>query len=254
MDLYKAGKVDDAIAAFRQAVAADPKNGEALTNLGLALDARGKDDEAVPDFEKALTLNPSNSIAESDLGLALYHEKKYAGVDRGVQEGNRAESEVGAGVQRAGRGALRFGHRRRGIASYRKTLDVSPNFVDAMNNFGVALDAQGKYSGGGDVYARAVEIDPQSRDFRSSYASTLHSAGRDDDALAQYREVVSAHPDDAHSWSRAGRLLILDGAAGRSRDRADEKSSRSIRISRSRNLFSRARIRIRARRRSHRAV
>ena len=42
MDLYKAGKVDDAIAAFRQAVAADPKNGEALTNLGLALDSRGQ--------------------------------------------------------------------------------------------------------------------------------------------------------------------------------------------------------------------
>jgi Flp pilus assembly protein TadD len=36
LTLYQAGKVDEAIAAFRQAVAADPKNSEAFTNLGLA--------------------------------------------------------------------------------------------------------------------------------------------------------------------------------------------------------------------------
>ena len=52
MDLYKAGKVDDAIAAFRQAVAADPRNSEALTNLGLALDSRGQDDEAVEHLDR----------------------------------------------------------------------------------------------------------------------------------------------------------------------------------------------------------
>src|SRR5580698_3815895 len=44
VDLYKAGKIDEAIAAFKDAVAVNPKDGEALTNLGMALDARGRDD------------------------------------------------------------------------------------------------------------------------------------------------------------------------------------------------------------------
>ena len=42
VDLYKAGKVDEAIAVFKQAITANPNDGDALTNLGLALDARGR--------------------------------------------------------------------------------------------------------------------------------------------------------------------------------------------------------------------
>ena len=54
MELYKSGKVDEAIAAFKQAIAMNPNYPEALANLGLALDARGKDDEAVTDLNKAM--------------------------------------------------------------------------------------------------------------------------------------------------------------------------------------------------------
>ena len=80
MDLYKAGKVDDAIAAFRQAVAADPKNSEALTNLGLALDSRGQRRRSCERLQQSADDQSLNSIAQSDLALALYHEKKYAGL------------------------------------------------------------------------------------------------------------------------------------------------------------------------------
>ena len=46
--LYGRGKVDDAIALYRQALAITPAFPEALTNLGLALDSQGKyDDGAV---------------------------------------------------------------------------------------------------------------------------------------------------------------------------------------------------------------
>jgi tetratricopeptide (TPR) repeat protein len=75
--LYQKGKVDDAIALFRQALAINPTFPEALSNLGTALDAKGQDDEAVTDFNKALTLKPTDAVSESNLGLALYHEKKY---------------------------------------------------------------------------------------------------------------------------------------------------------------------------------
>src|SRR5580700_1278542 len=63
--LYQKGKVDEAIALFR----------EALGNLGTALDSKGKDDEAVTDLNKALAIKPTDSVSQSNLGLALYHEK-----------------------------------------------------------------------------------------------------------------------------------------------------------------------------------
>ena len=54
LERYKKGKVDEAIALFRQALALNPNFPEALSNLGLALDSKGKDDEAIADFDKAL--------------------------------------------------------------------------------------------------------------------------------------------------------------------------------------------------------
>src|SRR5580692_4004938 len=54
LERYKKGKVDEAIALFRQALALNPNFPEALSNLGLALDSKGKDDEAISDFDKAL--------------------------------------------------------------------------------------------------------------------------------------------------------------------------------------------------------
>src|SRR5271168_779888 len=61
--LYQKGKVDDAIALFRQALAINPGFPEALGNLGTALDAKGKDDEAVTDLNKALAIKPTDSVS-----------------------------------------------------------------------------------------------------------------------------------------------------------------------------------------------
>ena len=109
LELYKAGKIDEAIKQFRQALAIDPNFPEADSNLGLALDAKGEVDEAIVDFNKALALKPTDAITESNLGLALFHKGKLD------------ES----------------------LAAYRKALEFQPNFPQAYNGMGVVLFTQG---------------------------------------------------------------------------------------------------------------
>ena len=60
-----------AIAAFRKAVALDPKYGRAYTNLGAALAKSGDFAEAVAVFQKALSLEPNSLAAHMNLGMAL---------------------------------------------------------------------------------------------------------------------------------------------------------------------------------------
>ena len=50
MQLYQNGKVDEAIAKYRQALERVPKFPEALDNLALALESKGGDDEAITDL------------------------------------------------------------------------------------------------------------------------------------------------------------------------------------------------------------
>src|SRR5271168_5013554 len=74
LQLFQKGKLDDAIALYRQALAIQPDFPEALDNLGLALDAKGNDPEALADFDKALKLKPGDAVTDSNRGLAFYHE------------------------------------------------------------------------------------------------------------------------------------------------------------------------------------
>src|SRR5579864_7659228 len=60
LELYQKGKIDEAAALFRQALAINPDFPEALSNLGMMLDLQGKDDEAIADFDKALAIRPTD--------------------------------------------------------------------------------------------------------------------------------------------------------------------------------------------------
>src|ERR1700733_8783898 len=75
--LYQKGKVDEAIALFREALTINPAFEEALGNLGTALDSKGKDEEAVTDLNKALAIKPTAWSWQCNLGSPLHKKKKY---------------------------------------------------------------------------------------------------------------------------------------------------------------------------------
>jgi tetratricopeptide (TPR) repeat protein len=69
--LYLQGKLDESIAASRQAVKLYPKGSNAHYMIGLALFKQGKLDEAIGWFRKAIKLYPEHALAHLNLGSAL---------------------------------------------------------------------------------------------------------------------------------------------------------------------------------------
>ncbi len=67
------GRREDAIAAFREAVALDARLDRAWYGLGLALAALGRHGEAVAALEKAAALEPRNPHVWYALGMAQHH-------------------------------------------------------------------------------------------------------------------------------------------------------------------------------------
>jgi superkiller protein 3 len=56
--LHAFGRLDEAAAEYRQAIAVKPENGQAHNNLGRLLTARGQLADAVAEFEQASRLDP----------------------------------------------------------------------------------------------------------------------------------------------------------------------------------------------------
>src|SRR5262249_8723640 len=75
-DLYRRGMVDEAIAAYREAIRIRPDRAEAHNNLGLALHARGRAEDAVAEFRAAIRLRPDYAEAHFNLGTVLNAQRK----------------------------------------------------------------------------------------------------------------------------------------------------------------------------------
>jgi predicted O-linked N-acetylglucosamine transferase (SPINDLY family) len=70
------GKLEEAIAAYRQAISIKPDFAEAYSNLGNSLNEQGKLDEAIAEYRKAINIRPDFTEAHSNLLFCLNgHDK-----------------------------------------------------------------------------------------------------------------------------------------------------------------------------------
>jgi tetratricopeptide (TPR) repeat protein len=99
--LIKMKKLDEAIKALQNAIAAEPENASLYSNLGLLYDAQEKYDLAIEQYEKALEYNPSDRF--SLINLAVFYIGKgdkinKAAIDMDVatyrKEGGKLEEEA----------------------------------------------------------------------------------------------------------------------------------------------------------------
>jgi len=122
-NLYYQGKLDDAIAAFRQAIQIQPDSIR-YNNLGIVLFNQGKLEEAIVAFKQAIQIDPKYPPAHYGLGYTFYNQGK-------IQEA---------------------------IEAYRQTIQIEPKFAAAYNNLGIALKDQGKLEEAEAAYRQALAL------------------------------------------------------------------------------------------------
>ncbi len=125
--LCKVGRYGDAEKCFRQAVAIEPGFADAHSNLGNVLRWRGRAVEAESWLRRALTLNPKHAGARTNLGLTLAF----------------------------------LGRIRDAKAHFEKALKVAPRNAEAL--FGKAYIAalEGRFDEAGALFKRVLDVNPK---------------------------------------------------------------------------------------------
>jgi tetratricopeptide (TPR) repeat protein len=108
VELEKQGRIGEAIARYREALAIEPGLVEAHNNLGIALAKRGELEEAIEHFREALRLDPRDAFAHNNLGNAFR------------LQGKRDEA----------------------IEHYSEALRLEPDYPNARANLRAALEAR----------------------------------------------------------------------------------------------------------------
>jgi predicted O-linked N-acetylglucosamine transferase (SPINDLY family) len=175
--LAQQGKLDEAVACYRQALALRPDYAEAHNNLGAALRQQGKLDEAVASFRRAVELKPDYAGAHSNLGVAL------------SEQGQPDEA----------------------VACYQRALALRPDFAGVYNNLGLTLQSQGKLDEAVACHRRALELEPDDAQWHNNLGLAWHAQGRLGEALACYRRALELKPDHARACNNLANAIKGQG-------------------------------------------
>ena len=107
-------------------------------------------------------------------------------------------------------------HYRRGeyelaLKAMDKAIELKPDFADAWNNRGVALDKLGRHEEALEAFDKAIELKPDYSDAWNNSGVTLDELGRYDEALKAYDKAIELKPDFAVAWYNKARSYSLIG-------------------------------------------
>jgi len=125
--LQQLGAVEEAVAAYRDALRARPAFPEALSNMAAALRTLRRLDEARASADRALALRPAYPRALNNRGLIAFD---------------------------AGHGAA-------ALEDFRRALALEPRFPEALHNLGTALMHLKRYAEAREAFVRLAQAAPQ---------------------------------------------------------------------------------------------
>ncbi|WP_175923751.1 tetratricopeptide repeat protein [Burkholderia latens] len=188
--LRECGRLDDAIAHYRRAVALRPDYPEAHNNLGNALRDAREPAAAMQSCARAIELRPGYAEAYNNLGNVLQDigELDAAAASYGKAiafHPSYAEAHSNLG------NVLRAQERHAdAIAHYRRALELSPALPAASHGLGLSLWALGELAEAASVL-RAAAAESADATLHNNYAGVLRDAGDLETAAAHYARAIA---------------------------------------------------------------
>jgi Flp pilus assembly protein TadD len=196
---------------FAHALAVDPDNYLAHSNLGVALAADGRHDEAMAHYERAVALQPTYAKARLNLGGALARSGRVDAAEAEYREALRLDPDSALAAYDLGLLLAESGRLDEAIALYRRALALDPRYAKAWNNLGWALAAEGQLADAVTAYERALAVDPALTAAHNDLAVALEGLGRNDEALAHYAAAVRLAPDEPRAHANYAAVLASRG-------------------------------------------
>jgi predicted O-linked N-acetylglucosamine transferase (SPINDLY family) len=211
LGLLSQGKLEEAIAQFRQAIRSQPAFPEAHNNLANVLFGMNRADEAVVHYQKALELTPDYAEAHNNLGSALMHLGNQEEAESHFRQALRLKPES-ADIHCNLGNALRILGKAQEAEEYcRNASKIRPDYAEAHNHLGSSLLDQNKIDEAIPCFRKALQIKPQYAAAHCNLGDALDRFGRLDDAYICYRHALRFNPRFAEAHNNLGGILLRRG-------------------------------------------
>lgn len=163
---HRQGDIEGAAALYRQAVAADPQNVDALRLLGVSCSLLGLREEAATAARQAVALAPNYPAAWLDLGTVLSD----------------------------------LGEREEAVQAFLRAVSLNPNNPAAHASLGHALVIADEMEMAERAYRTALSMRPDDPYCLVGLGHVLKTIGRTEEAVASYRSGLKLDPKFGEAW------------------------------------------------------
>jgi len=194
------GRLNDAAALYRRAIAVNPKSFEAHLSLGLLLARQNKPAEARPELADATTLDPGFS----DPALKARAWRALAGIDRATNpaeasndllEALKLSPETTSDTLLAAELAEKTGQNDAAEAAYRRVLAKEPASAPATIGLAHLLIVRKQYPDAETILRAALEKSPGDPTLTAQLATVLADQNNAE-ALPLLQKLHAEHPSD----------------------------------------------------------
>jgi len=219
MDLYKAGRVKEAIDVLKGILEQRKEIDVAYANLASVYMDMGKTGEALSVLREGLNSLPESYNIFLTYVSHLLAAKEYEEVIRIFQEKNLPQAEHdpeiwnSLGVAFAGVGKVEDA-----ISAYEKAISLSKDYPPAYNNLGTAflIQAQSKKDASAlqkaiESFQRAIELDPEHASAYNGLGGAYKISGRLEEAIFCWKEALKLKPDFDYPLFNLGLAYLEKG-------------------------------------------
>jgi tetratricopeptide (TPR) repeat protein len=199
-------------ARFHTAAAAiRPRSGAAHNGLGIALRDLGKLDDALAEFREALRQKPNDHLARHNVRVVLMDQGKPAEAMAEFRQALRLKPDFSLAHKSLGNGHLAQGKFGEAIAELREAVRLKPDFPEAHDLLATAFRKRGLLNEAIAECHTAIRLRPESADFHFNLGMCLSDHGQEDEAVAEYRTAIHLKPEFPEAHCNLGDCLKQQG-------------------------------------------
>lgn len=187
-------RAEEALRHASIAVALRPNVAAAHVLQGIAFRGAGRIPEAIEAYRRAIELAPDYTDAYGNLGGALTDLDDMAGAEAAFRKAIAIEPYAEAHYN-LGNTLARQGRVEEAIPEYRKAIEFRPKYANAWCKLGYLASEKRQFVESLEYYRKAVAADPANSEATTGLAIALSELGQFDLALHGYIKALALAPD-----------------------------------------------------------
>jgi protein O-GlcNAc transferase len=198
---HRAGRLQQAEGIYREVLAQQPDNSDALHMLGMLAAQVGRADVAIELIGRAIVINPQAAAFHNNLGNALREKGRLDEAISAYRQAVKLQPGFADPQGNLGNALRDKGLLDEAIEAFLRAVQLNPRYVEAYSNLGNALRDKGLLDDAIAAYGQALRIEPGLAEVHNNLGNVLKDKGRLDEAIASYRQALRLKPSHVKAHS-----------------------------------------------------